>query len=162
MIVDKKLGVSGRRKADIVVDLRKFDFKPIPKIAKAKSTDQEDDEDEEQEEAGADSDFDYLLGMAIWSLTKEKIDKLLQQAGDKEAELLLLLEKTPNDLWNKDLDDFLVEWEVRRDPGLWTCLLRKGFIERLQGLGVEEIRRWRQGKKEEANKVKDEEVDWWG
>ncbi|EKM83675.1 hypothetical protein AGABI1DRAFT_117173 [Agaricus bisporus var. burnettii JB137-S8] len=112
MIVDKKLVVSGRRKADIVADLRKLDFKPIPKISKAKSTQQEEnDEDEEQEEAGADSDFDYMLGMAIWSLTKEKIDRLLQQAGDKEAELLILLEKTPIDLWNKDLDDFLVEWE---------------------------------------------------
>lgn len=114
MIVDKKLVVSGRRKADIVADLRKLDFKPIPKVSKAKSTQQEEnDEDEEQEEAGADSDFDYMLGMAIWSLTKEKIDRLLQQAGDKEAELLILLEKTPIDLWNKDLDDFLVEWEVR-------------------------------------------------
>jgi DNA topoisomerase-2 len=115
MIVDKKLVVSGRRKADIVADLRKFDYKPIPKVAKLKSTEQENEEEEEQEEAGADSDFDYLLGMAIWSLTREKIDKLLEQAGDKEAELLVLLEKTPIDMWNKDLDDFLAEWEVRRD-----------------------------------------------
>lgn len=110
MIVDKKLVVSGRRKADIVSDLRKHDFKPIPRAAKAKE--EESEEDEEQEEVGSDSDFDYLLGMAIWSLTKEKIEKLLLQAGEKEAELLMLLKKTPIDLWNKDLDDFLVEWEV--------------------------------------------------
>lgn len=111
MIVDKKLVVSGRRKADIVADLRKHEFKPIPKAVKAKSEENPNEEEQEEEE-GADSDFDYLLGMAIWSLTKEKIEKLLQQAGDKEAELLVLLEKTPIDLWNKDLDDFLVEWEV--------------------------------------------------
>ncbi|KXN89810.1 DNA topoisomerase 2 [Leucoagaricus sp. SymC.cos] len=113
MIVDKRLIVSGRRKADIVADLRKHEFKPFPKAAKTKSAEQEENPDDadQEEEAGADSDFDYLLGMAIWSLTKEKIDKLLQQAGDKEAELLALLEKTPIDLWNKDLDDFLVEWE---------------------------------------------------
>jgi DNA topoisomerase-2 len=111
MIVEKKLVVSGRRKADIVADLRKHEFKPFPKVVKGKGAEQEDEEDQE-EDAGSDNDFDYLLGMAIWSLTKEKIERLLQQAGDKEAELLLLLEKSPIDLWNKDLDDFLVEWAV--------------------------------------------------
>jgi DNA topoisomerase-2 len=113
MIVDKKIVVSGRRKADIVADLRKHEFKPIPKVTKTQSEDNENPDEEEEKETGADSDFDYLLGMPIWSLTKEKIEKLLQQAGDKETELLVLLEKTPIDLWNKDLGDFLVEWEVR-------------------------------------------------
>jgi hypothetical protein len=74
--------------------------------------------------------------MAIWSLTKEKvrmphwdmslaymvahshlslgtqIEKLLQQAVDKEKELLALLELTPTLIWNSDLDRFLEEWEV--------------------------------------------------
>lgn len=113
MIIDKQLVVSNRRKVDIVADLRKHDFKPFPKVAKAKNPEAEENQDEEQEEdTGADSDYDYLLGMAIWSLTKERIEKLLQQAGDKEVELLALLEKSPIDLWNKDLDDFLVEYEV--------------------------------------------------
>lgn len=113
MIVDKTLVVSGRRKADIVADLRNHDFRPFPKVVKAKNAEQEENQDEEEEEeVGSDSDYDYLLGMAIWSLTKEKIERLLQQARDKEAELLALLEKTPIDLWNKDLDDFLIEWEV--------------------------------------------------
>lgn len=49
--------------------------------------------------------------MAIWSLTKEKIERLLQQAADKEKELLALLELTPNQIWNTDLDRFLEEWE---------------------------------------------------
>ncbi len=75
-------------------------------------------EDEDAEDAEPDvngdslADYDYLLGMLIWSLTKEKIAKLDQQAGDKEKELLVLLEKTPIDLWNVDLDVFLKEWEV--------------------------------------------------
>ena len=75
-------------------------------------------EDEDAEDAEPDVngdslvDYDYLLGMPIWSLTKEKIAKLDQQAGDKEKELLVLLEKTPIDLWNVDLDVFLKEWEV--------------------------------------------------
>lgn len=36
----------------------------------------------------------------------------MKQGLDKEAELLVLLEKTPIDLWNADLDRFLDEWFV--------------------------------------------------
>ena len=40
----------------------------------------------------------------------------MKQASDKEAELLILLEKTPIDLWNADLDRFLDEWFVSGGP----------------------------------------------
>ncbi|TFK47941.1 type II DNA topoisomerase [Heliocybe sulcata] len=118
MIVDKKLVVSNRRKVDIVAELRQKDFRPFPKVVKAKAAGEEEQvvelENVEQEEAatGASSDYDYLLGMAIWSLTKEKIDKLRQQASEKEQELLALLALTPIQLWNTDLDKFLEEWEA--------------------------------------------------
>jgi DNA topoisomerase-2 len=73
MIVDKTLVVSNRKKADIVAELRKKEFRPFPKVSAAK----EAGEDEEVVEAGGDSgnlaDYDYLLGMAIWSLTREKV-----------------------------------------------------------------------------------------
>lgn len=72
MIVDKQLSVSNRKKADIVIELRKKEFRPFPKVSKAKASG-ETEEAEEEEEQGADSDYDYLLGMAIWSLTKEKV-----------------------------------------------------------------------------------------
>ncbi|KAI6022572.1 type II DNA topoisomerase [Pisolithus marmoratus] len=101
MIVDKELVVSNRKKADIVADLRKHKFRPFPKT----------EDGAEAEEAAGSTDYDYLLGMAIWSLTKEKIEKLLQQAAEKEAELLALLERTPRQLWNEDLDNFMKEWE---------------------------------------------------
>ena len=39
----------------------------------------------------------------------------MQQAADKETELLALLERTPVSLWNDDLDNFLKEWDVRAD-----------------------------------------------
>ena len=78
MIVKKELSVSGRKKADIVVELRKKGFRPFPKLTKAKAAGEEEevfDADPEEEEAatGASSDYDYLLGMAIWSLTHEKV-----------------------------------------------------------------------------------------
>ncbi|KAA1475411.1 type II DNA topoisomerase [Dentipellis sp. KUC8613] len=116
MIVDRKLVVSNRKKADIVAELRKNDFRPFPKVSKAKAAGETEDvvdADPEEEEAttGASSDYDYLLGMAIWSLTREKIEKLKAQAAEKEQELLTLLELTPIRIWNTDLDNFLAEWE---------------------------------------------------
>ncbi|OJA16788.1 hypothetical protein AZE42_03299 [Rhizopogon vesiculosus] len=120
MIVDKELVVSNRKKIDLMAELRRLKFRPFPKVAKAKAAGEtedvvqpegEDAEAEEVEQDAGSTDYDYLLGMPIWSLTKEKIDKLLQQAADKDAELLALLERTPISLWNEDLDAFLKEWE---------------------------------------------------
>lgn len=77
MIVDKQLVVSNRKKADIVNDLRKHKFRPFPKVAKAAASGETEpvveEEEEDEGDNGADSDYDYLLGMAIWSLTKEKV-----------------------------------------------------------------------------------------
>ncbi|CCM06356.1 uncharacterized protein FIBRA_08613 [Fibroporia radiculosa] len=122
MIIDRELAVSNRKKVDIVADLRKKEFRPFPKVSKAKAKASETtelvevNEDEEDEEdsgpAGSASDFDYLLGMAIWSLTKEKMEKLRQQAKQTEGELLILLERTPIQIWQCDLDRFLEEWRA--------------------------------------------------
>ena len=75
MIVDKELVVSNRKKADIVAELRKKQFRPFPTASKAKAAGETEDvvEDEDAESEGELSDYDYLLGMAIWSLTKEKV-----------------------------------------------------------------------------------------
>ena len=77
MIVSKELVVSNRKKADIVEELRQKKFRPFPKVAKAKAVgENEDAEEGDNDEAttgGASADYDYLLGMAIWSLTKEKV-----------------------------------------------------------------------------------------
>ncbi|KAG5654332.1 hypothetical protein H0H81_004286 [Sphagnurus paluster] len=127
MIVDKQLSVTNRKKADIIVDLRKHEFRPFPKVMKAKKAnetveaeDEDDDDDDEEADATAAnkagasgaSDYDYLLGMPIWSLTREKFMKLKAQAEEKEKELLILLEKTPKSMWTADLDLFMKEWEA--------------------------------------------------
>ncbi|KAJ2913034.1 hypothetical protein MD484_g7391, partial [Candolleomyces efflorescens] len=119
MIVEKKLNVNNRKKVDIVGDLRKLEFTPFPKATKAKTAnaedaeeDEEEGEDEDDDAAGAITDYDYLLGMPIYSLTREKIERLNQQAREREDELLVLLKKSPKDLWNTDLDKFLEEWQI--------------------------------------------------
>jgi DNA topoisomerase-2 len=78
MIINKQLSVSNRKKGDIVHELRKMGFRPFPKVSKAKAAGETEDvapdpDEEEADEEGTDADFDYLLGMQIWSLTKEKV-----------------------------------------------------------------------------------------
>ncbi|KAJ6498011.1 DNA topoisomerase II [Mycena vitilis] len=115
MIVDKELIINSRKKAEIILDLKRHKFRPFPKISKAKEAgEQEDALEQEEEDAGTShgNDYDYLLGMAISSLTREKIDRLLQTAADKEQELLALLQISPKEMWHTDLDKFMAEWEA--------------------------------------------------
>ncbi len=51
--------------------------------------------------------------MAIWSLTQERVDKLMQQIGEKEQEVDTLIKLTVKDLWTRDLDDFIAEWRFQ-------------------------------------------------
>ena len=154
MIVDKQLVVSNRKKADIITDLRKHGFRPFPKVTVAKeageSQDAQEDEEEDNDEnemnveggkgkggskARTTGDYDYLLGMPIWSLTKEKIEKLKIMADDKERDLLRLLEKTPKSLWLADLDDFMKVWEVRTVPFVYDDETHEPGQGRLPRLG---------------------------
>ena len=66
MIVNKELVISNRKNIDIVADLRKLKFRPFSKTSTNTGGEIEDNEEEETQ-----TDFDYLLGMAISSLTKK-------------------------------------------------------------------------------------------
>ncbi|KAF2277175.1 type II DNA topoisomerase [Westerdykella ornata] len=117
MIIDGKLVVAKKKKPVLVAELSKLGFKRIPKITEAKKIGEieqtvEDEEEESDGEAGL-NDFDYLLGMAIWSLTQEKVEKLQKQIGDKETEIDVFIKLTPKDLWNRDLDAFVNEWNTQ-------------------------------------------------
>ncbi|KAF1977580.1 type II DNA topoisomerase [Bimuria novae-zelandiae CBS 107.79] len=119
MIIDGKLIVSKKKKAVLVEELRKLGFTPFPKVADAKTAgeqeDAQDDEESARDAAIGASDYDYLLGMAIWSLTQERVEKLQRQIGEKEEEIDALQKLTPRDIWTRDLDDFVAEWETQLD-----------------------------------------------
>lgn len=51
--------------------------------------------------------------MPLWSLTRERIDKLLKLVGDKELEIDELIKLSKEDLWNRDLDEFIAEWRFQ-------------------------------------------------
>jgi DNA topoisomerase-2 len=51
-----------------------------------------------------DGSYGYLLGMAIYTLTKEKFEELLKQKADKEAEVEVIKKTDPKDMYIKDLE----------------------------------------------------------
>ena len=81
MIIDKKLNLANRPKADIVIDLEKQKFEQI------------------------ESSFDYLLNMQIQSMTKEKYDALLAEVTENEAEIKRIEAIKPIDMYRTDLKD---------------------------------------------------------
>ena len=58
--------------------------------------------------------FDYLLSMAIWSLTKEKVDQLTNQLEQKRDALAKLEKSTIEELWREDLQKFRNDWNPGR------------------------------------------------
>ncbi|KAK0272289.1 DNA topoisomerase 2 [Friedmanniomyces endolithicus] len=122
MIIDGQLTVSKKKKAVLVAELQRLGFTRFTKVVDAKKEGEFEavvveeggaaggDDDEDAETAAGASDYDYLLGMAIWSLTQERVERLLQQIGAKEAEIDVLTLKSPKDLWTTDLDELLEEW----------------------------------------------------
>ena len=74
----------------------------------------EDEDDAESTVSGKESaaDFNYILGMALWCLTKEKKDEILKNRDAKSEELYQLRKRTPSDLWKSDLNQFLEELDV--------------------------------------------------
>ncbi|KAJ3751113.1 DNA topoisomerase II [Lentinula detonsa] len=132
MIVDKKLVVSARKKVDIIADLKEHKFPALPKKSITnKNADGEDAGVEDEDDNGSNNDYDYLLNMPIYSLTKEKIEKLRKQAADQEAEIMVLIQKSPKDLWNEDLTKFLDSWrktedEFQQKMNASTAAVKKG------------------------------------
>jgi DNA topoisomerase-2 len=117
MIIDGKLVISKKKKAVLVAELKKLNFKSITKVEEAAEAGEaepamQDGEGDEDVELAA-SSYDYLLGMALWSLTQERVEKLRKQIGDKEMEVDELIKLSKEDLWRRDLDDFLAEWKFQ-------------------------------------------------
>ena len=120
MIIDSKLVVSKKKKQVLVQELQEKGFKAFPKILDASKSGEtepiaDNDEEEEEEVAGSvgAAAYDYLLGMPIWSLTKERIERLLRQVGEVEEAIDKLIKCSKEDLWKSDLTEFIEEWRFQ-------------------------------------------------
>ena len=111
---DGRLVIENKKKKDMIEELQRKGFESDPvkmwKIAQDRDAALEQEENSDSESvddiASGGPDFDYLLGMAMWNLTKEKKDELMKKKEDKLNELDRLRNKTPSDLWRDDLDAF--------------------------------------------------------
>ncbi|KAJ5976359.1 DNA topoisomerase II eukaryotic-type [Penicillium waksmanii] len=119
MIIDGKLVISKKKKSALVNELKEKGFRAYAKVADAvKMGEDEPVVEEGEEDADADvevlsSSYDYLLGMALWSLTQERVEKLRRQIGEKETEIDALIKLSKEDIWRQDLDEFINEWRFQ-------------------------------------------------
>lgn len=104
--------------------MKKHGFKPYDAIFKKESVVGESEAGSTDKVAKAKTTgYDYLLGMAIWSLTLERVEELKRQNQVKTEELNNLLKLSIEEMWSRDLDaveaelDAIDEWEeaVRKD-----------------------------------------------
>ena len=59
--------------------------------------------------------YDFLIGMPIYNLTKEKVEDLLNEKEDLETKLSILKSKTDKDIWEEDLKLFESEYKKHMD-----------------------------------------------
>jgi len=59
--------------------------------------------------------YDFLIGMPIYNLTKEKVEDLLNEKAELEEKLAILKSKTDKDLWEEDLKLFEAEYKKHMD-----------------------------------------------
>ncbi|KAM0934081.1 putative DNA topoisomerase (ATP-hydrolyzing) [Dioscorea sansibarensis] len=118
-VVRNEIIVSNRKKADLLIELREKGFTPIRKenkgieaaIAGAVADSEENEESPEDSpeivRGGVRaSDYDYLLSMAIGTLTLEKVQELIASKNKLEADVEELKSATVKSLWTKDLEAF--------------------------------------------------------
>ena len=88
-------------------------------LNKAKGATNQTDDENSSSDADADAEqliegevslkeFNYLVNMPFISLTEERVNKLTKEVEAKQLEIELLQGKTKIDLWEADLDNFLV------------------------------------------------------
>ncbi|XP_068992857.1 DNA topoisomerase 2 isoform X1 [Neodiprion pinetum] len=116
---DGDLVVENKKKKDMIAELvrRGYDSDPVVAWKLRQNREQALEEmaqnaateESEESQPAEKENFDYLLGMTMWNLTKEKKEDLLRQRDDKLAELKRLQSRTPVSLWKEDLDNLLAE-----------------------------------------------------
>ncbi|KAH6759755.1 topoisomerase II [Perilla frutescens var. frutescens] len=107
-VVEGSIIVSNRKRADLFLELKAKGFTPLPKkentaeVSVAGSTD--DAEESEENSEVAIGDYDYLLSLAIGTLTLEKMQELLAERERRAREVEDLKQTSLKSLWMRDLD----------------------------------------------------------
>ncbi|KAG9295754.1 hypothetical protein G9A89_008982 [Geosiphon pyriformis] len=123
MLINEELQIKNKKNA-IVVSLleenrfEKFYKKSVRKRLNASENDNDNDNEDEDEDVKDnegitpnEGGYEYLLSMPINSMTYEKAHKLDKERDEAAAKRAELEARSAKDLWNEDLDRFLVEWD---------------------------------------------------
>ncbi|VDM34669.1 unnamed protein product [Hydatigera taeniaeformis] len=92
-------------------------------VDEADGSDGNGDAEVDEDIARGAADYNYILGMPLWSLSKERKEDLLAQRDKKQAELATLMRKTNKDLWREDLDELEAAIRFEMLLGLTGLLL---------------------------------------
>ncbi|CAK9140400.1 unnamed protein product [Ilex paraguariensis] len=121
-VLEGKIIVSDRKRADLFVELKEKGFTPFPQKTKtvqgvvAGATDDVEELKENSETVTSKgvhaSDYEYLLSMAIGTLTLEKVQELCADRDKLNEEVDDLKKATPKSMWTKDLDALERELDV--------------------------------------------------
>lgn len=121
-VVEGKIIVNNRKRAELFHELKQKGFTPFPKKSKVEAVIAGTTDDPEETEENLEvvpnskevraSDYDYLLSMAIGSLTAEKVEELCSDRDRLNNELDELRRTPPRSLWAKDLDSFEKQLDV--------------------------------------------------
>lgn len=61
---------------------------------------------------GGAENFDYLIKMSLSTLTQEKVDELREECATKRSQLTELQDSTPQQIWDTELDVFMVAYKT--------------------------------------------------
>uniref|UniRef100_A0A7N0T385 DNA topoisomerase 2 n=1 Tax=Kalanchoe fedtschenkoi TaxID=63787 RepID=A0A7N0T385_KALFE len=109
-VVEGKIIVNNRRRAELFLELKQKGFTPFPKkktleeVIDNENEDADSSEDTEVAKGVQASDYEYLLSMAIGTLTLEKVQELCAERDKLNTEVNELRGSSPKSLWLKDLD----------------------------------------------------------
>lgn len=131
-VVNNEIVVNNRKRADLFLELRQKNFDPFPKKKKRAepaavgATEEEENEESPEAANGVDpSDYEYLLSMAIGTLTLEKIQELNAEKEKLVNEVEELEKTTEKSLWLRDLDAFEKDLDVLDQMDLADAQERK-------------------------------------
>jgi DNA topoisomerase-2 len=92
-VVKDKIVIKKKKRQYIINKLEHYDF---PKLSV---------------KMGSEVSYDYLTSMSLFSLTYEKMNELKNEMDNKLKEIDIYKNTTCHELWNKELDEFLVTYK---------------------------------------------------
>ena len=188
-VIDEKIKIKNVHKKVIIVSLFEAGFTPKSKIdgktgkknqrdANENKENEEDDQVDKEEDDNdmpvPSRDFEYLLSMPLWSLTYERVKDLQRQKKEKEQEWENLYNTSIDNIWMKDLDEFLqvlaevekIEEEERLGEGILKKKTKSGKGQRgAKKTDVDKSgdpipqKKAKNGKNDKTNKMIGEKVD---